>query len=282
MFEEAAPWPKWLHDQVWSPSGSRVHCLPPADNSHNLSTFIRKVFAKCWECWWYTSLITDGIDRMEKRKLMEAIELMDVINGYVEANEVKRLSNFGGSSQFLCPLCLSLFLCKGPSDLLSIPNDICYVKLQYDSALCSYTLWTNTPMLGSTGIKKCTIWWVALWSFRRPGNFRDFSNGSETVNFPGLFWWPKFAKRKLQTIALSKERGQNQADVVIVAHNSRHCRYKWHHCRGCDNTESGGNDDCAALPEYMLSQKNRSWNNSLSYNWFMSLVFIHTECGDCR
>ena len=95
----------------------------------------------------------------------------------------------------------------------------------------------------------------ALWSFLRPGNVRDFSNGSETVNFPGLFWWPKFSERKLQTIALSKERGQNQADVVIVAHNSRHCRYKWHHCRGCDNTESGGNDDCAALPEYMLSQK---------------------------
>ena len=137
---------------------------------------------------------------------------------------------------------------------------------------------TNTVMLGSSGIKKCTTWWVALWSFLRPGNVRDFSNGSETVNFPGLFRWP----RKLQTIALSKKRGQNQADVVIVAHNSRHCRYKWHHCRGCDNTESGGNDDCAALPEYMLSQKNRSWNNSLSYNWFMSLVFIHTECGDCR
>ena len=177
-----------------------------------------------------------------------------------------------------CVLCAFSFFCvKAPRFIIhSKWFLLCEIAIWF--CTLSYTLWTNTVMLGSSGIKKCTTWWVALWSFLRPGNVRDFSNGSETVNFPGLFRWP----RKLQTIALSKERGQNQADVVIVAHNSRHCRYKWHHCRGCDNTESGGNDDCAALPEYMLSQKNRSWNNSLSYNWFMSLVFIHTECGDCR
>ena len=55
-------------------------------------------------------LITDGIDGMEKRTLMEAMELMDLINGHVEANRVKRFSNFVGSSQIFCPLCLSLFL----------------------------------------------------------------------------------------------------------------------------------------------------------------------------
>ena len=49
---------------------------------------------------------------MEKRTLMEAMELMDLINGHVEheANRVKRFSNFVGSFQILCPLCLSLFL----------------------------------------------------------------------------------------------------------------------------------------------------------------------------
>lgn len=41
---------------------------------------------------------------MEKRKLMEAIELMDLIIGHAEASEVKRF-NFG-NSQLLCPLCL--------------------------------------------------------------------------------------------------------------------------------------------------------------------------------
>ena len=57
-----------------------------------------------------TLLITDGIDGMEKRTLMEAMELMDLINGHVEANRVKKFSNFVGSFQILCPLCLSLFL----------------------------------------------------------------------------------------------------------------------------------------------------------------------------
>ena len=31
---------------------------------------------------------------MEKRTLMEAMKLMDLINGHVEANRVKRFSNF--------------------------------------------------------------------------------------------------------------------------------------------------------------------------------------------
>ena len=50
---------------------------------------------------------------MEKRTLMEAMELMDLINGHVEANRVTMFSNFVGSSQILCPLCLSLFLPYG-------------------------------------------------------------------------------------------------------------------------------------------------------------------------